>query len=80
MLQVIFLILALPADSKMRIYDLKGSTYKREVNRKKKNINLFKKVLKDTDFMKQEEYLHLNKIDMLKLDHLISSDVNFLYN
>lgn len=44
-----------------RIYDLKGSSFDREVA--KKDMDLSKVVLKDLDFLKIERYLFVNKQD-----------------
>ena len=44
----------------MRIYDLKGSTFQRQVQKKNKSINLFQKVLKDTDFINQERKIMIS--------------------
>lgn len=58
-----------------RIYDLKGSSYDREVA--KKEINLSSVVLKDLDFLNIEKYLYISQDDArLIVDNAIK-DSNF---
>jgi len=61
------------------IYDLKGSSYDREVLKKKKNIDIEQRmaVLKDLDFTKIEGKLYL-KADRDSIKDILTQDAEFL--
>ncbi|CAK85804.1 unnamed protein product (macronuclear) [Paramecium tetraurelia] len=58
-----------------RIYDLKGSSYDREVA--KKDTNLQKVVLKDLDFLNIEKYLYISQEDASLIAENAIKDSNF---
>ncbi|CAD8098750.1 unnamed protein product [Paramecium sonneborni] len=58
-----------------RIYDLKGSSYDREVA--KKDTNLQKVVLKDLDFLNIEKYLYISQEDASYIAENAIKDSNF---
>ena len=59
----------------VRIFDLKGSTFKRETM-----IGKFSKseTLKDIDFLKMKVHVNLSEEDLKKINESIELDVKFL--
>ncbi|KRW99337.1 hypothetical protein PPERSA_02449 [Pseudocohnilembus persalinus] len=70
-----------PRQSIIRKYDMKGSTFDREVLAKiqdKNNINLEKMILKDIDFIKLEKLIKILPENAEKILHILKNDSLFL--
>ncbi len=63
----------------MRIYDLKGSSHNRQVQVDNKT-DVFKKTLKDIDFIQQEQTLKISDSKTKALLSIIRNDVHFLFS
>ncbi|CAK79462.1 unnamed protein product (macronuclear) [Paramecium tetraurelia] len=72
------LSLGIPRNYILRIYDLKGSEYDREVLAKRSETDLSKLTLKDLDFFKIEQQIWVEQSIMQKLNQNLIKDSDFL--
>ncbi|CAD8176597.1 unnamed protein product [Paramecium octaurelia] len=72
------LSLGIPKNYILRIYDLKGSEYDREVLAKRSETDLSKLTLKDLDFFKIEQQIWVEQSIMQKLNQNLIKDSEFL--
>lgn len=70
-------IAACPKKYVLRTYDLKGSTFDREVLKNKTDIELNKVTLKDIDFLKLEKKIFIEENYKIKLHDLLEKDSDF---
>jgi 1-phosphatidylinositol-4-phosphate 5-kinase len=70
-------LLRVPKKAALLTFDMKGSTYNREVLKKFPNVDKSSKVLKDLDFLRLEKCMHLEEDTSERLCKQMIKDAKF---